>query len=155
MGVTKAINRAIGGKDSFLTTLQGNIEMVLGEQHDQTTSALDEKLDELQNELLRLANSKADYENVANEIYRLRELKQNTLDNNAVWQGKRQRIEEMHQFLQGQSTAILEYEEKLVRRLVERITVFEEHLEVQFKSSVEFDIEICAEHGRQLRESVP
>lgn len=140
--VTKAINRAIGGRDSFLTTLQENIEMVLGEQYDQKTSALDIKLDKLQNELLRLANSKADYENVANEICRLKELKQSTLANNAARHGKRQRIEEMRRFLQAQSTAMLEYDEKLVRRLVEKITVFEDHLEVEFKSGVAFDIEI-------------
>lgn len=62
--------------------------------------------------------------------------------NNAARQGKRQRIEEMRQFLQGQSTAILEYDEKLVRRLVEKITVFEEHINAEFKSGVEFEIEI-------------
>lgn len=48
----------------------------------------------------------------------------------------------MRQFLQGQSTAILEYDEKLVRRLVEKITVFEEHINAEFKSGVEFEIEI-------------
>ncbi len=42
-----------------------------------------EKLDELQKELLRLANSKANYEDVADEIYRLRELKQSALVENA------------------------------------------------------------------------
>lgn len=50
------------------------------------------KLDELQNEILRLANSKADYNEVAEEIYRLRELKQNALIENAEREGKRQRI---------------------------------------------------------------
>ncbi|MDP3058440.1 MAG: recombinase family protein [bacterium] len=136
--VIKAINRAIGGKGTFLTILQENLEMVLG---DRATDVIDTKLDELQKELLRLANSKADYESVANEIYRFRDLKQNTLANNATRQGKKQRIEEMHKFLQFQSTAILEYDEKLVRRLVERITVFEDKVNVEFKSGVEFEIE--------------
>lgn len=37
---------------------------------------IDEKLDGLQKKLLRLANFKANYEDVSNEIYRRRKLKQ-------------------------------------------------------------------------------
>jgi site-specific DNA recombinase len=45
--------------------------------------------------------------------------------NNAARQSKRQCIEEMSEFLQAQSTAILEYDEKMVRRLVKKITFFQ------------------------------
>ena len=69
-------------------------------------------------------------------------MKQNALANNAARQSKRQRMEEMNEFLKGQSTAILEYDEKLVRRLVEKITIYKDKLTVEFKSGVEFDIEI-------------
>jgi len=79
----------------FLLILQENIATVLNEENDKATDEMDNKLGELQNELLRLANSKDDYNNVADEIYRLRELKQNTLSRNAERQGKRQRIAEM------------------------------------------------------------
>jgi hypothetical protein len=56
----------------FPSILHDNIATVLNEENDKATDGLDSKLDELQNELLRLANSKADYNNVADEIYRLR-----------------------------------------------------------------------------------
>ncbi len=52
-------------------------------------------------------------------IYRLRELKQNTRAQNAEYQGKRQRIAEMAEFLKEQSIELLEYDEQLVRRLIE------------------------------------
>lgn len=37
---------------------------------------------------------------------------------------------------------IRQLDEKLVRRLVEKITVFEDELDVEFKSGVDFNIEI-------------
>lgn len=57
----------------------------------------------MQKELLWLANFKVDYNQVADEIYRLRELKQNTLVENAEREGKRQRIAEVTDCLKKQS----------------------------------------------------
>jgi len=139
--VTRAINRVVADRDGFIATLQQNIETVLSEQFDKDTDYIDAKLDELQNELLRLANSKADYEKVAEEIHRLRELRQDTVAHNAERQTQRQRIAEMTEFLQGQSGVLIEYDDKLVRRLVERVTVYEDRLMVEFKSGVEIEIQ--------------
>ncbi len=115
---------------------------VLNEEDDKTTDEIDIKLHELQKELLRLATSKTDYNNVADEIYRLRELKQNTLGRNAEREGKRQRMAEMTKFLKMQPIELLEYDERLVRRLIEIITVFDNKLTIEFKSSVEIEIEL-------------
>lgn len=41
-----------------------------------------------------------------------------------------------------QSGIITEYDDKLTRQLVERITVFEGKLRVDFKSGVEIEVEI-------------
>lgn len=138
--VLKAINEVLASKDTFFSTLQANIETVLNEENDKTTGDIDAKLDELQNELLRLANSKADYNEVADEIYRLRELKQNTLVENAEREGKRQRIAEMTEFLNEQSYELEEYDEQLVRRLIEKVTIFDDKFTVEFKSGVEIDV---------------
>ncbi len=140
--MVKAINEVLCGKDTYLSVLQENIATVLSEENDKTTDDIDNKLDELQKELLRLANSKADYNNVADEIYRLRELKQNTLAQNAERQGKRQRIEEMTEFLKEQPGMIVVYDEQLVRKLIEKITVFDDKLTIEFKSGVEIDVEM-------------
>ncbi len=88
---------------------------------------------------LRLANSKTDYEEVAEEIYRLREQKQNALVENADREGKRQRIAEMSDFLNEQSCELEEYDEQLVRRLIEKVTVFDEKMNIEFKSGVEIE----------------
>lgn len=122
--------------------MQDNIATVLNEENDKATDEIDRKLDELQNELLRLANSKADYNEVADEIYRLRELKQNALVENAEREGRRQRIAEMTDFLNEQSCKLEEYDEQLVRRLIEKVTVFDNKLTIEFKSGVEIDLNI-------------
>lgn len=88
-----------------------NISTVLNEMGDKATNEIDNKLVDLQRELLSLANSKADYNEVADEIYRLRELKKNAQVQNAERQGKRQRIEEMTEFLNEQTGELFEYDE--------------------------------------------
>jgi len=138
--VLKAINSIIAGRNEFIATLRRNIETALGGEFDESTEAIDKKLDELQHELLRLVNRKAAYDSVANEIYRLRELRQETLASNAERQNRRQRIAEMMKFLESQSGVIFEYDEKLVRRLIERAMVFEDKLTVVFKSGIEFKV---------------
>lgn len=85
--------------------------------------------------------SKKDYDEVADEIYRLRELKQNALVENAEREGKRQRIAEMTAYLNEQTCELVEYDEQLVRWLIERVTVHDDRIEVEFKSSIAIDIE--------------
>ncbi len=47
----------------------------------------------------------------------------------------------MREFLNSQTTEILEYDEQLVRRLIEKVTVYEERFEVEFKSGMTVDVE--------------
>ena len=139
--MVKAINKLLANKEPFLSTLQKNIATVLNEENDNATVDIDGKLEKLQQQLLIQAKSKNDYEDVADEIYRLRELKQNALVENVEREGKRQRITEMTDFLNEQSCQLEEYDEQLVRRLIEKVTVHDDRIEVEFKSGVEIDIE--------------
>ena len=139
--VVKAINELLANKEPFLSTLQKNIATVLNEENDNATVDIDGKLEKLQQQLLIQAKSKNDYEDVADEIYRLRELKQNALVENAEREGKRQRIAEMTDFFNEQSCELEEYDEQLVRRLIEKVTIHDDRVEVEFKSGISIDIE--------------
>jgi hypothetical protein len=44
--------------------------------------------------------------------------------------------------LNEQSYELEEYDEQLVRRLIEKVTVFDNKLTVEFKSGVEIDIKL-------------
>ncbi|WP_445661705.1 resolvase [Bacillus sp. FSL K6-3221] len=109
---------------------------------DRPTADIDKELEELQMELFRLANSKEDYDDVAEEIYRLRELKQEVMMKNAAREGLRQRIEEMTNFSKGQSHQLETYDDLLERRLIEKITIHERQLTIAFKSGIEIAKEI-------------
>ena len=68
-------------------------------------------------------------------------MKQNALVESAEREGLKQRIKEMREFLEQQSTEVTEYDELLVRRLIERVTVYDERFEVEFKSGTKVDVE--------------
>ena len=65
---------------------------------------------------------------VANEIYALREKRQNVLAMEAEQDGGRERMEKMKTILEEQEALPLEYDEQLVQRLVEKIAVYEKEL---------------------------
>ncbi|MBO1004564.1 DNA recombinase [Pseudogracilibacillus auburnensis] len=133
---------ARGNKENYLNILLENIETVLNENADKPIANIDEKLEELQIELLRLANSKEDYDDVADEIYRLRELKQQVMLKNANREGLRQPIEEMIKFLKEQPQQLETYDDLLLRRLIEKMTIHERQLTIKFKSGIEIAKEI-------------
>ena len=139
--VVKAINLTLGNRENMMSTLQENIEAVIRQEDETSSEGIEAKLMELQKELLKLANSKKDYNSVADEIDRLRELKQNALVESAEREGLKQRIKEMREFLEQQSTEVTEYDELLVRRLIEKVMVYDERFEVEFKSGAKVDVE--------------
>ena len=135
-----AINQTLCDKDSFLSILQENIETVILHENDQTLAGIDARLQELQMELVKLANSKAEYDKVGDEIYRLRDQKQKLQVENANRDELKRRMADMSTFLKKQSTALAEYDEQLVRRLIEKVTVYEDKFTVKFKSGVAVDV---------------
>ncbi len=100
-----AINQALCDKDSKLVTLQNNIETVLNRENNQTLAGIDKRLEEIQIKLLKLASAKADYEYVADEIYRVREERQKVQLESASRDELKRQI----------SNTITEYDEPLVR----------------------------------------
>nr|WP_288829818.1 site-specific recombinase [uncultured Clostridium sp.] len=116
--------------------------VVLESENVSEVEEINHRLEELQKELLRLANTKRDYMEIADEIYNLRERRQNVLVEEAEQDGRRQRIEEVIVFLEEQRCQLLEYDERLVRKLIEKVTVYENRLTVEFKSGLEIDVEM-------------
>lgn len=51
------------------------------------------------------------------------------------------RIKELQDFIAGQKTDITKFDEALVGRLIEKITVFADHFTVEFKSGIIIEIE--------------
>lgn len=136
----KAINKALGGREDMIKGLQENIEKILSESTDNAVREIDSRLLELQKELLKKANARQNYDDLADEIEALREQKHGVMVESAEREGIKKRVAEMQQFLAEQKSEITEYDERLVRQLLEKITVHEDRFEVLFKSQTTVEI---------------
>ena len=76
----------------------------------------------------------------AKEIDALREKKATVVTKDAEQEMLRKRINEMRHFLQTQTSRITEYDEQLVRRLIEKITVYDDKLIFEFKSDMTIEL---------------
>ena len=74
LSVTKKLDH---NKDTMYDVLQRNVEAVLTGTDGISLDEIDTRLEELQKELLNVANAKGNYDSIVDEIYRLREAKQN------------------------------------------------------------------------------
>ena len=117
------------------------MEAVIWQEDATSLEGIEAKLLELQKDLLKLGELKKDYNSVADEIDRLRELKQNALVESAEREELKQRIREKREFLEQHSTEVTEYDEQLVRRLIEKVTVYNGRFEVEFKSGAKVDVD--------------
>ncbi|MFV0441146.1 MAG: zinc ribbon domain-containing protein, partial [Lachnospirales bacterium] len=138
--VLKAINQTLCDKENLIKTLQENIAKAVRACDATSADGIDERLNELQHELLKKANKKEEYDTVADEIFRLRELKKQSETDTVTRDEKLNRITDLQDFITSQPTEISEFDEQLVKRLIGKITVFEDRFLVEFKSGVNIDI---------------
>ena len=81
------------------------------------------------------------YDAIADEIFRLRDQKEQSELDSHHREEAMNRIKELQDFISGQETDITEFDEALVKKLIEKITVFNDHFTVEFKSGITIDIE--------------
>ena len=67
--VVQAINTLLGDKSTYQAQLQQNIANVIRSAQQKTADGIDERLQELQKELLKKANNKEAYDKIADEIF--------------------------------------------------------------------------------------
>lgn len=139
--VLKAINQTLGDKENLIKTLQQNIAIAVRQSDATSADGIDERLNELQHELLKKAHKKEEYDTVADEIFRLRELKNKAESDTVARDEKLSRITDLQDFVASQPTEVTAFDEKLVKRLIGKITVFEDRFSVEFKSGVQTLVE--------------
>ncbi|MDU7303300.1 MAG: hypothetical protein E7L45_08390 [Peptoniphilus lacydonensis] len=94
----------------------------------------------VQEELLKVANAKKDYTDLADKVEELRNEKEKILLTMAEEKNEQSRLKELEEFLNNQELEIERYDEELVKKLIEKIVVYEENLKVIFKSGIEIII---------------
>ena len=102
-----------------------------------TADGIDERLQELQQELLKKANNKEAYD----EIFKLREQREKCTIDTAARDAQIARINELQDFIKQQPAHLKAFDEALVKRWLERINVWDDHFTVVLKSGLKIEIE--------------
>ena len=99
-----------------------------------------ERLLVLQQELLNRANNREAYDDITEEIFHLRELQQQTDFDETTKAIQMDRIKELQDFIGQQSNELTEFDEKLAKRWLWQITVWDDHYTVELKSGLSIDV---------------
>ena len=102
----------LSGRDNMMTKLKENIERVLLKEG----STIIDEIDALRPKRLEAMTEKAERE------------------------GLKVRINEMQDFMESQTDRISEYDEQLVRKMIEKITIYDEKFVIEFKSGTTLDV---------------
>ena len=113
-------------------------------EHDNSgpVAELDGKITELEQQILQRTRARQDCDDLGEEVIRLREEKYKLQLEDAAKESTRQKIAELEKAIAAISLETLEYDEALLRKLIERITVYDEKYVVEFKSGVEIDVRL-------------
>lgn len=138
--VMTAINKLLAGGDNMIRTLEENIHAVIGDTTEYRISEINALLEEKQKEVINLANKGKDYDFLADEIDKLREERQRLLVEDASLSGENERINELIGFIRRNKYRTLLYDDTLVRKLIQNVTVYEKHFMISFKSGIEIEV---------------
>ena len=139
--VVDAINQVLCEKNDFLKTLQANMKTTITDRGSLSPEVIDTRLRDLQKELIKKANQSADYDAIADEILRLRDMRKQSEVDSVLRDDQMKRIKDLQDFIKKQANNITEFDEALVSRHIAKITVFEDYFTVDFKSGISVDIE--------------
>ena len=138
--VMTAINRLLAGGDNMIRILEENIHAIIGDTTEYKISEINTLLEEKQKELISLANKGKDFESLADEIEELREKRQTLLVEDASLSGENERINELIEFIRTNKYRTLLYDDTLVRKIIQNVTVYDDHFVVCFKSGIEIGV---------------
>lgn len=139
--IVTAINDAYSQRHIVVPILKENIKAVLNDDLEEKIIIIDKRLDILQQQLINESADELAVESIGTQIVNLREERQQTLVEIAERNDTKARIEELANYLDKLPTAITDYDETLTRRLVEKVTIFDEKITVTLKSGIDMEVE--------------
>ena len=138
--VVEAINQLISESSELKEIIKENIEKAITGDGSSGIEEIDKEMLKVQEELLKAANAKKDYTDLVDRVEELRNEKEKILLEMAEEKNEQSRLMELEEFLDNQELEIERYDKDLVRKLVDKIVVYEKKLKVIFKSGLEFEI---------------
>ncbi len=90
---------------------------------------------------MRRVNTKTDYDDIADEIAKLKDEKQQAELTEIRQEDLKKRFSDMCAFMQQQTYFLINYDEGLVRRLIEKVIVDEDTITIAFKSGLSVNLD--------------
>lgn len=138
--IAAAVNNMVGNSQEYLQILQQNLELAIKQVNPDSVEYLDARMADLQHELIDRTERHENYDDLAEEILRLRQLREQTAMDDAAKAEYQNRIKELQTFIKSQPKQ-LTFDDVLVKRLLAKVTVFPEHLVFEFRSGVTVTVE--------------
>ncbi len=139
--IITAINDAYARRNAVISLLKKNIQETVCDDLEARIAAVDEQLAELQQKMVDNSCDNALVDELGFQVDELRENRQDILAEAAERTDLQARMNDMITFLEEMPAAITEYSEALARRLVDRITIFNEKIVVELKSGLTMEVE--------------
>lgn len=139
--VVTAINDAYAQRHIVVPILKENIKAVINDDLEEKIMIIDKRLDILQKQLINESGDELAIESIGLQIVNLRKERQQALIEIAERNDAKVRIQEVADYLDKLPTAIMEYDDTLTRRLVEKVTIFDEKIVVTLKSGMDMEVE--------------
>lgn len=140
--VITAINDIWSNRGVVIQTVKDNVQAVIDCETNTEIEKIDERLQAKQQELLDANSDQSLTDSISDEIIRLREERQEILTDAAKRKEVQERLQELSSFLEKQPSALTEYSDSLVRRLIDTITVHDDKLTFEFKAGFRTEVEI-------------
>ena len=102
---------------------------------------VDKELAELQAQMIAVSGDEAAVDALGEQIDGLRAERQSILTEAAERSDLQERMNDMIAFLDEMPTMLTEYSDAITRRLVEKITIFDEKIVVELKSGLQMEVE--------------
>ena len=119
----EAVNQIVGNSREYLKILQQNLELAINAANPASVEYLDARMEDLQRELIDRTESGTNYDDLAEEILRLRQLREQTVMDDVSKAEYQSRIKELQAFIQSQPKR-LTFDDTLVKHLLAKITIF-------------------------------
>ena len=138
----EALNQMIGDSGEYLQMLQDNLEEALTAGKSASIMKIDDRLRELQQELtIRTENHKG-YDDIADEIFKLKEQREQLMMVETTRSDYKERINDLKKFISTSDHSITEYDELLARHMLAKVTIFDDNIVFEFKSGVAVSVEM-------------
>lgn len=139
--IVTAVNDAYARRDTVISLLKTNIQETVFDDLEARIAAVDAQLAERQQELIDADGNRDEEARIEDLISDLREERQDILAEAADRTDLQSRMNDMIAFLDEMPSAITEYDEVITRRLVNKVTIFDEKIVVELKSGLELEVE--------------